>query len=491
MNLRYILGLTIFSLLVPSCNVDNITDSSFSETSGNIIKLNSVRVEGSYDNYSSRSTYDGYATSFETGDRLGLLLIEKEGETIKQLGNIPFTYTDANTWNNDNNQNYFSAIESIIAYFPYNEGLSSDITTLDGLKNSIEIDSDQSDLENFKSMDLLVCEISNPSPELNLQLNHAFSLVDLSAISDVTVDRETFRFNVELSEPAFSIGETMYNPCTINGSYVCLVKDNQTFKRDYFRYFYSIGGKTYVKTIDSDISLQSGIRYTFPCLVGGGQGTTDLSVGDFYCISQSGKNVVLPGVASNIPEELTCKGIVFHVMGADEWSTFMSNNGLASDNLPGYEGNHGLVVSTIKGNSYGTMTVGDLSAIFTQTEASNRDLSNGYKQTAILSSAQATNENISFTALDNHTEVIKNSSSWYVPSFNELKYLVRGHDIASVSVSGLEYINKQMEKIVGSSKIEGNIPSITFDGGFCIMENGNEMGWKGVPGESIRPICAF
>ena len=489
MNLRYILGLTIFSLLVPSCNIDDIADNSFSETSDNIIKLSSVCAEGFYDNYSSRSTYDGYATSFETGDRLGLLLIGKEGETIKQLGNIPFTYTDVNTWNNDNNQNYFSAIESIIAYFPYNEGLSSDITTLDGLKNSIEIDSDQSDLENFKSMDLLVCEISNPSPELDLQLSHAFSLVDLSAISDVTVDGETFRFNVELSEPAFSIGETMYNPCTINGSYVCLVNDNQTFKRDYFRYFYSIGGKTYVKTIDSDISLQSGIRYTFPCLFGAGEDKTELSAGDFYCISQSGKNVILPEAASSIPEGLTCKGIVFYVMDANEWGTFTSNNDLTADNLSGYDGNHGLVISIANGNPFGTMTVDYLkSSVFNNILeiAGNLTTFTGYKLTQTLKNFTESAE-FKFSALDNFKESIQNTTSWYVPSFYEL----------SLIYDDIDYLNSQISnKIEGGVTIDAKMPTVSFDSddnaldGFIVIENGNNV-WAGIPGENIRPIFAF
>ena len=69
--------------------------------------------------------------------------------------------------------------------------------------------------------------------------------------------------------------------------------------------------------------------------------------------------------------------------------------------------------------------------------------------------------------------------------------MIRGEDIANISVSGMEYINGQLEKVENSNQIVGNVSSITFDKGFCIMQNGDEMGWHGVPDESVRPICAF
>lgn len=483
MNLKYILALMIVPIFFSSCNREEV----FGDEVNNIIKLNSVRLDGFCNGQLSRSTYSGYATSFENTDQLGLILIDNSGN---QTGNVPFTYS-AEGWKNDNMQYYSSDIDKIIAYFPYNRNLSTEITTLDGLKNSIEISNDQSDLENFKSMDLLVCEISVPSPALDLLFKHAFSLIDLSAISSVTVDDETFSFNVELSNPAFSIGGTMYNPCGLNGSYVCLVKDDQNLKQNDFRYFYSVGGKSHVKTVNAEINLEAGTRYTFPCIVGG-QGTKELSAGDFYCVSNSGNNVILPDVASNIPEGLTCKGIVFHVMGTDEWGTFTSTNDLTAENLSGYNGNHGLVVSIANGNPFGTMTVEQLQNVFTDDDtSSNKDLSNGYKLTGILADASTTDGNISFTALSNHTEELYNCTSWYVPSFNELKYLIRGEDIANISVSGMEYINGQLEKVENSNQIVGNVSSITFDKGFCIMQNGDEMGWHGVPDESVRPICAF
>ena len=261
MNLKYVLALMIVPIFFSSCNREEV----FGDEVNNIIKLNSVRLDGFCNGQLSRSTYSGYATSFENTDQLGLILIDNSGN---QTGNVPFTYS-AEGWKNDNMQYYSSDIDKIIAYFPYNKNLSTEITTLDGLKNSIEISNDQSDLENFKSMDLLVCEISDPSPALDLLFKHAFSLIDLSAISSVTVDGETFSFNVELSNPAFSIGGTMYNPCGLNGSYVCLVKDDQNLKQNDFRYFYSVGGKSHVKTVNEEINLEAGTRYTFPCIVGG------------------------------------------------------------------------------------------------------------------------------------------------------------------------------------------------------------------------------
>ena len=69
--------------------------------------------------------------------------------------------------------------------------------------------------------------------------------------------------------------------------------------------------------------------------------------------------------------------------------------------------------------------------------------------------------------------------------------MIRGIQSDVVSTNGQEYINKQLNKI-GGTEITGNIPSITFNDGFYLMENGAEMGWHGIPGaEMYRPICAF
>lgn len=112
-----------------------------------------------------------------------------------------------------------------------------------------------------------------------------------------------------------------------------------------------------------------------------------------------------------------------------------------------------------------------------------------------LLTANSSNNGITFTGLNLHKdETIVGTTSWYIPSFNELKYLVRGENSGTQSSEGLESVNSQLSKINGE-ELSGSIPSITFisSQGFCLMQSdGQENGWHGIPGsEKVRPICAF
>lgn len=497
MKLKYLYGLISLAVLFPSCNQEEFTNNAIDYDTNNVIKLSSVQLDDFENNTLSRATYEGYATKFEYNDKLGLILIDQDG---KQLANAPFTYS-AVGWTNDNTTYYSSKIDKIIAYFPYNAQLSQNVVTLDAVKQTIEIATDQSSLDKFKQTDLLACEIEDPSPELNLQLKHVFSLMEFSATQQLEVEGETFNYNIAMSNVSFSIGETMYTPCNLNGGYVCMIKDNSSLQKDDFRYFYTIEGKSNVKTLTTDKTITSGTKYTFPCPAAGMGEPNTLSAGDFYCTSTSDKVVILPSIAATIPEGLTCKGIVFHVMDSNdsgsEWDTFLTNNQLAEANLPGYNGKHGLVVSLINDNNYGTPTdnVNTWGTCFTDyAELGNKDLSNGYKMTQLLT-ANSSNNGITFTGLNLHKdETIVGTTSWYIPSFNELKYLVRGKNSEAQSSEGLESVNSQLSKINGE-ELSGSIPSITFisSQGFCLMQSdGQENGWHGIPGsEKVRPICAF
>lgn len=497
MKLKYLYGLISLAVLFPSCNQEEFTNNAIDYDTNNVIKLSSVQLDDFENNTLSRATYEGYATKFEYNDKLGLILIDQDG---KQLANAPFTYS-AVGWTNDNTTYYSSKIDKIIAYFPYNAQLSQNVVTLDAVKQTIEIATDQSSLDKFKQTDLLACEIEDPSPELNLQLKHVFSLMEFSATQQLEVEGETFNYNIAMSNVSFSIGETMYTPCNLNGGYVCMIKDNSSLQKDDFRYFYTIEGKSNVKTLTTDKTITSGTKYTFPCPAAGMGEPNTLSAGDFYCTSTSDKVVILPSIAATIPEGLTCKGIVFHVMDSNdsgsEWDTFLTNNQLTEADLPGYNGKHGLVVSLINDNNYGTPTdnVNTWGTCFTDyAESGNKDLSNGYKMTQLLT-ANSSNNGITFTGLNLHKdETIVGTTSWYIPSFNELKYLVRGKNSGTQSSEGLESVNSQLSKINGE-ELSGSIPSITFisSQGFCLMQSdGQENGWHGIPGsEKVRPICAF
>lgn len=484
----------MFSLFFVSCNKESVNEGDKNMLLEQNLRIASVSQNSYRSPESSRATYTKEcSTSFENGDKLGLIMIDTDGNRI---GNVSYTYTDGN-WTNSN-VFYSPKIAKVIAYYPYNQDLDEKITTVDGLKNSINITENQSSVDEFEKMDLLICEIGDVTENLNITFNHVFSLVTFTAKTTVTIGDKNYDFNLKMENVSFSIGENTYTPCNVNNAYLCILPVGTVLENEDFRYTYNrIGEDKSIKTLKSTVTTQKGMRYNFDCPSLDGASATTLCAGDYYCVSDENKVAIIPGGEVELPEGVTCKGIIFHVMDDNEWNTFMTENELATDALPGYEDKHGLVVSLLNGNNYGSP---DDKAIwancFTDYQsAGNKDLSNGYKMTKLLTE-KASDNNISFIGLDLHkSETIIGATSWYVPSFNELKYLVRGENAEIVSGAGLEYINSQLGNIVDAQKLEGGIPSITFisNEGFCIMQtDGAENGWHGIPGtEIIRPICAF
>lgn len=501
MKLKYLYGLISLAVLFPSCNQEEFTNNAIDYDTNNVIKLSSVQLDDFENNTLSRATYEGYATKFEYNDKLGLILIDQDG---KQLANAPFTYS-AVGWTNDNTTYYSSKIDKIIAYFPYNAQLSQNVVTLDAVKQTIEIATDQSSLDKFKQTDLLACEIEDPSPELNLQLKHVFSLMEFSATQQLEVEGETFNYNIAMSNVSFSIGETMYTPCNLNGGYVCMIKDNSSLQKDDFRYFYTIEGKSNVKTLTTDKTITSGTKYTFPCPAAGMGEPNTLSAGDFYCTSTSDKVVILPSIAATIPEGLTCKGIVFYTMNQATFESYASTNSLTANDYPGYNNNHGLIISLKDGGPLGSASSFEKFLLKSIEDWNNKESLNGYKITQAMQEAVKDGTIISFTALNNHEEPASSATtSWFAPSFKELSILIRGGDGTTATGEGRAYINQQLQEIGSTTLGEGNIPSITFESQesptqqnivwFVTGKDGAEFSYpftNTTPDESFRPICAF
>jgi hypothetical protein len=501
MKLKYLYGLISLAVLFSSCNQEEFTNDTIDYDTKNVIKLGSVQLDDFENNTLSRATYEGYATKFEYNDKLGLILIDQDG---KQLANAPFTYSAAG-WTNDNTTYYSSKIDKIIAYFPYNAQLSQNVVTLDAVKQTIEIATDQSSLDKFKQTDLLACEIEDPSPELNLQLKHVFSLMEFSATQQLEVEGETFNYNIAMSNVSFSIGETMYTPCNLNGGYVCMIKDNSSLQKDDFRYFYTIEGKSNVKTLTTDKTITSGTKYTFPCPAAGMGEPNTLSAGDFYCTSTSDKVVILPSIAATIPEGLTCKGIVFYTMDQATFESYASTNSLTANDYPGYNNNHGLIISLKDGGPLGSASSFENFLLRSIEGWNNKESLNGYKITQAMQEAVKDGTITSFTALNNHEEPASSATtSWFAPSFKELSILIRGGDGTTATGEGRAYINQQLQEIGGTTLGEGNIPSITFESQesptqqnivwFVTGKDGAKYSYpftNTTPGESFRPICAF
>lgn len=488
--------MAVFPALVLSCSKDEIIGIMDAGEHDGLIKITSLEQLGFESDPVTRSSYSSdYAVTFAEGDRLGLILLDAGGN---RLEHEPFVYT-AGEWINGELE-YSPEIDKVIAYFPYNESLSESVATVDALKQSVVMMEDQSNEEDFKAMDLMVCEIGDIADEnLKISFTHAFSLLTLAATSSVTVGDETFEFNVGMEDVSMSIGDKTYIPYQVNGASIWIVKDGTGLLQDDFKYTYRVmGGEKSTKTVTTTVTAAAGTCYALPA---GDEGIqTGLSAGAFYCTSdRTGSAVVIPAMAADLPSGLTCHGIVFHVMDGEEFSGFATTNGLTAADYPGYEGTHGLVLSLVEGVNFGMadQDKGLLEPALTEV-LNTKDVANGYKVTQLLKTAAEGNTGIVFNALNNHAEKAPGIvTDWYAPSFQELKWLIRGTAPETVTNEGRILINGQLEKVC-DMQLRESVPSVTYidengQTGFCLIQgDGAENGWHGIPGTEIYyPICAF
>ena len=489
---------TLSLLLFSACSQDDVMkDKTSDAVTEDFLRIGSVSVTDFVSENGSRATNDGITVTFANDDRLGVLLIDETGEAFT---NAPFRY-DGNQWNNENSVFYSGNIASAIAYFPYTADIGNTLpSSIDELKK-IFIHK-----ETFAEKDLLVSEISEFDDGLmRIDFTHAFSMISFSAENTVkSANNNDVTYLLGLSNVSFSIGDISYTPELMNNRYVSLV-DEESLSQNGFRYFYTVNDESYAKTIATEnIILEANKSYSFPCPVT--QETSGIASGDFYCISSADDDVViLPGTAAVIPDGWTCKGIVFYTMDSSAFSTYASTNELTADDYPGYNGNHGLVVSLSDGGALGTAESFEKFLLTSVTDWDSKTVLNGYKMTKAMQEAVTNNTIQSFTALNNHDESVSSSAtSWFAPSFMELAILVRGDDGNTVSSNGRTRINRQLQKVGGTDVAEGNIPSITFESQtspqqqnvvwFVTGSSGDEYSYPfadAVPGETYRPICAF
>lgn len=493
-------GIVISSFLLFSCSKEEISNNITESGDFNVITLESVKLNDFSSDTSSRASYtQDAATVFEQDDKLGLILLDAKDNRIDH---ISYSYISAeNRWNLDDQTKYYSSkIKKIIAYFPYNSSLSNEVNTVEELKNTITIGADQSNQDTFKNYDLLVEEIDSPSSTLDVNLTHAFSLIEFqSDLMILQANGKSYSYNVELQNVKMMIGDTDYQLCNINGRYSLLVKDGFIVPANDFRYFYSLGDDAYVKTLTTAKTTESGKKYVFPCKVDG-EYKPSYAAGDFYCTDNEDKVVILPGVATNVPEGLTCQGIVFHYI--DDFQGFATTNGITASAYPGYDGKHGLVIGFNAGNSFGTTqpTLDELKQLYTargilKSDYTSQEVMNGYAMTqAILNGEHAWD----FTALGDYiNNPLPGATPWYAPSFKELKNMVWGSNAVIASENGLNTIIKQLEKLGKSWGNLQSIPTLTLGNTlFMVMTGITEGGnaddtWDGFPGEAFRPICAF
>lgn len=444
----------------------------------------------------TRATDNGNETIFESGDRIGLIILKNNGADLV-ADNLPYKY-DGASWAFDTGNGegktipyYDNGIENVtyIAYFPYSNN-ADNVTTLDELKSKFTPKTDQRIEADYRASDLMVWTsgaASVPQKKLDIVLAHAYASISLSPEVKYTLNDGT---------PLSYVSSRVSDVCVTVGNDVCLPFQAEDGSFRYIlpvgtsgsvRWFYTFDGKTYGSSRDLDSGTTANTRYARQETIEdkGAYGLDKAQAGDFYCKNASDQGYLVPGDIASLPSELqvACIGIVYWVgdIKGDNYT-------LLNNKFP--DGTHGLVVSLWDmpypdNTSSVTMTwtyggyefVNDWLKEAEWTGGTSRpdgfssiqvtDKMQGYANTIALKEYNKYVESKSedgygpesskrvkpvkgLDAFETAHPAPSNSSGWYWPSVYELKYVCWGQDNGQ-GTTGKNMLNTQIQKVSGSN----------------------------------------
>ena len=218
--------LTIFILiagmaaLITSCRKDALPDPS---GRGDALQINVTVAGFTSGNIETRAINTGYATTFSTGDRIGITVV-RDGTTIVE-NNIPYAYS-ALGWNPVNAANavhyYPGASITYLAHYPYNTNMDGRLTA--AIITGFNPQTDQSTQTAYDASDLMTGTGALNGTTLSVTLTHALSLIELNfpaGVSSVVFDIDGgASLKPYIFEGAYRyIAKPQTRPVVLKGSY--------------------------------------------------------------------------------------------------------------------------------------------------------------------------------------------------------------------------------------------------------------------------------
>ena len=317
---KHSLGTFLSLLLLAACSPE---DDALPGGDGDNTAPAALRIEVSASDFTTaatRATDNGAVTTFESGDRIGIIVLDGSGNVLSD--NIPYKY-NGSAWSFDNANGegktalyYDNKATAYVAYFPYSpeaDGITgADIPA--ALKAKFPPRYDQRTEDAYRASDLLVWSNgtgSVPLKKLEIKFTHAYSSLSLSPSIKCKIDgKETSYTTSSVDDVSFTIGTEPLLPYRADdGSYRIIVSPQTTDAR----WFCSYKAKTYGGTMP-ETALAANIRHTLaPTLKDIGAYTfANAQVGDFYCKNDKNEGYLIPGDASlTKAQQDACIGIVY------------------------------------------------------------------------------------------------------------------------------------------------------------------------------------
>lgn len=264
----------------------------------------------------TRATDKGPVTTFEDGDRVGIIILDKDKQPL--YNNIPYKYVSSSQkWVATDTEKgacyYDPQAYTYIVYYPYS-AKADDCKSESDLKAIFKPQTDQSRKEDYRASDLMVSTTTSATPlkSLKVELKHVYASISLAPKAYTLDDGKSTKGNAKVSDVNLTIGDNFYVPYqATDGSLRCIVPTDITPSG--IRCFYTFRGITYGNTINISAPVAANTRYTSaPEITNETYTLDDAKVGDFYCKKNKDEGYLIPSeVALTGDQKDACIGIVY------------------------------------------------------------------------------------------------------------------------------------------------------------------------------------
>lgn len=345
--MKQIIPYTLLAVcLLSACQTDDYEPTAgTSGESGTLsltVSANDFAVTGGA---STRAADNGKTTTFENGDRVGLIVLDESGNLVAD--NLPYKFNGSN-WNFDTGNGegkqpafYDPSLNTYIVYYPY-DAAANQTTSVDALKalNVFAPQEDQSTENAYRQSDLMVWSSSGkPMKQITAALAHVRNSFSLDAKVQWTLatgDMVSYTPPTLEDVIIYDKEGTQLSPYRAeDGSYRYILPNSYEGK---VRWCYTYEEKTFGG--ECTVSSQAtGTRYAQVKTINAGEYSLDKAVpGDFYCSKSDGATTgyVLPQEAVAVLDNHRCIGIVFHVGQHESDESDYSGTGIGEAKCHGY-----------------------------------------------------------------------------------------------------------------------------------------------------------
>ena len=346
--MKQIIPYTLLAVCILSaCQTDDYEPSAGisgeSATLSLTVSANDFAVTGGA---STRTADNGKTTTFENGDRVGLIVLDAADGIIAD--NLPYKF-DGSNWNFDTNNGegkqpafYDPSMNTYIVYYPYNAA-ANQTASVDALKalGVFAHQADQSTENAYRQSDLMVWSSSGkPMKRITAALAHIRNSFSLDAKVQWTLATGDA---VSYTPPALEdvivydkVGKQLSPYCAEDGSYRYILPDDYegTLRWHYTYEENTYGGECTV------VTPTAGTRYAQVETFDKGAYSLDKAVpGDFYCSKGTdGGNTgyVVPQEAVFVLDQHRCIGIVFYAEQHGSDDADYTQSGIGQQKCHGY-----------------------------------------------------------------------------------------------------------------------------------------------------------